>query len=304
MSVRTVIGVDIGGTKIAVARVGESLEGEVLTAPTPRDSSAILATVTDLARRAAGAAAVFGVGVGSAGTFDGSGAVTHATDLLPGWTGTPVAAALAEALGLPAVALNDVHAAALAESQRGAGAGFTRVLVAAVGTGIGGAFVNDGSLDRGRTGSAGSLGHLRVAGVERVCSCGAIGHAEAVASGPGMERTYRERGGENLGLREIAALARAGDTVARSAIDEGAVALGRALVSAATISDPDMIVIGGGVSELGGLLFDGVTAVYRAEALAVMRDVPIRPAALGIRATLIGGAIAIQQRLDAVEHPS
>jgi glucokinase len=208
-----------------------------------------------------------------------------------------VAGVLAEALGLPAVAINDVHAAALAESQRGAGAGFERVLMTTVGTGVGGAFVHDGALDTGRTGSAGSLGHIRVAGVERVCSCGAVGHAEAVASGPGMERTFRELDGENAGVREIAILARAGDPIARAAIEEGAAALGRALVSAATVYDPSVIVIGGGVSELGGLLFDPAIAVYRAESLAVMRDIPILPAALGVSATVIGAALAMQRFL-------
>src|SRR4051794_24192101 len=113
MTAPTVIGVDIGGTKIAVARAGESIEGEVFTAPTPRGPEAILATVVELSRLAAGSVPFAGIGVGSAGTFDPSGRVTHATTLIPGWTGTRVAAALAESLGVPAVALNDVHAAAL-----------------------------------------------------------------------------------------------------------------------------------------------------------------------------------------------
>jgi len=297
MTVRTVIGVDIGGTKISVARVGESIEGEVLTAPTPRGPRAILATVVELSRIAAGSLPFAGIGVGSAGTFDPSGRVTHATALLPGWTGTRVAGALTEAFGVPAVALNDVHAAALAESQRGAGNGFSRVLATTVGTGVGGAFVHDGIVDVGRTGSAGSIGHIRVIGIERECSCGAVGHVEAVASGPGMERTFVELGGASIGLREIGELARAGDEIARAAIEAGGTALGRGLAVAAALYDPGVIVIGGGVAELGELLFDKTISVYQAESLRLVHDVQVRPAMLGVTATIVGGALAIQRSL-------
>ena len=297
MTVPTVIGVDIGGTKIAVARVVHSIEGEVLTAPTPRGPEAILATVIELSRLAAGSLPFDGIGIGSAGTFDRAGRVTHATDLIPGWTGTPVAAALAEWFGVPAVALNDVHAAALAESHRGAGSGFSRVLATTVGTGVGGAFVRNGIVDIGRTGSAGSVGHVRVAGIERECSCGAVGHVEAAASGPAMELTFVELGGARLGLREIGELARVGDEMARAAIETGATALGRGLATAAAVYDPGVIVIGGGVAELGTLLFDRTISVYRAEALRLMRDVEVRPATLGVTATIVGAALAVQRSL-------
>ena len=295
MTARSVIGVDIGGTKIAVARFSEVIEGEVLTAPTPRGPEAIIATVIELSRAASGSRPITGIGVGSAGTFDPSGTVIHATALIPGWTGTRVAAELTAAFDVPAVALNDVHAAALAESQRGAGAGFSRVLTTTVGTGVGGAFVHDGVVDVGRTGSAGSVGHISVTGIDRVCSCGAVGHVEAVASGPGMERTFVELGGAPVGLREIGERAKAGDEVARAAIDAGGAALGRGLAAAAALYDPDVIVIGGGAAELGKLLFDTTNSVYRAESLQLMRDVEIRPAMLGVTATLVGAALAIQR---------
>ncbi|MBO9577212.1 MAG: ROK family protein [Microbacteriaceae bacterium] len=291
-----VVGVDIGGTKIAVST--DEPRAEALIAPTPRGAEAIIAAVLELVRDAAGGEPFAGVGVGTAGTVDATGAIAAATDLIPGWSGTPLAARLAEELSVPVVVLNDVHAVALGEAVSGAGRGFDRVLVAATGTGLGGAFVRDGVLDAGSHGAAGSLGHIPLPGLERICSCGLPAHAEPYASGPGMERTFAEAGGSRMALPAIGELARAGDRRAIDAIASGGQALGRALSVAATIADPDVIVVGGGPASLGELLLGPARERFRAEVPSPpLRQVPIVPAAFGPHAAIHGAQVAIRGRL-------
>lgn len=289
----TLLGVDIGGTKIAVAREGAASR----RAATPRGPDAIIATVVQLVRAAAHGATITGVGVGSAGTFDDEGTVVLATELIPEWTGTRLADLLREALKVPVVAINDVHAAALAEANSGAARGVDRVLVAATGTGLGGAFTRHGVVDRGEHGTAGALGHIPVPGLTRRCSCGRFGHAEAYASGPGMERTFRESVGRVLALADIGILAAGDDPDAMAAVASGGRALGSALAVAATLLDPDIIVVAGGAAGLGRLLLDPTIEAYRGEVLAPLAEVPIVPAALGADAAIIGAIGAIRAHL-------
>ncbi|MEZ5190396.1 MAG: ROK family protein [Schumannella sp.] len=290
-----VVGVDVGGTKLAAAR--DEPGAELVVVPTPRGAEAIVTAIVELVRRV-GEGSLDGVGVGSAGTFDERGTVVAATDLIPGWSGMPLADRLSGELGVPVVALNDVHATALGETAAGAGRGFARVLVAATGTGLGGAFVRDGEVDVGAHGSAGSLGHIALPGLDRVCSCGLSGHAEPYASGPGMERSFFEATGVAASLPEIHELMLAGDPAAVAAIESGGRVLGRALATAAALIDPGLVVVGGGPARLGDLLLGPARAAYRADAPALLADVAIVPAALGTRAAVVGAHAAIRARLS------
>lgn len=290
-----VAGIDIGGTKIAVGLDGPA--AETLVAPTPLGASEILATAARLVREAAGETSLDGVGVGSAGTFDEHGTVAAATDLIPGWIGTPLATRLATELGVPVVAINDVHATALGEATKGGGRGIARVLVAAAGTGLGGAFVRDGTVDTGGHGTSGSVGHVALPGLDRVCSCGVLGHAEPYASGPGIERTFIESGGKAMALPAIGVLARSGDDRARAAIRAGGSVLGEALATAAMLLDPDLIIVGGGAAQLEELLLEPTREAFRRAVATPLAQVTIMPAALGVRAPIVGAHVAIRAEL-------
>lgn len=295
------IGIDLGGTKIAgglVARDG-TLAGDVVRVATPaRDGAeAILAAILDVvATLRLTHARIDGVGIAAAGVIDDDGCVASATDLLPGWAGTPVTHRIASATGLHVVTLNDVHAAALGESHVGAGRGSATVLLAAVGTGIGGGVVRDGRVVTGRTGIAGSVGHVVVPeAAGHVCSCGVDGHAEAIASGPALERRYAALGGERLALREVAARAAGGDGLAAAVLTDGARALGRALAAAVSVIDPDVVVLGGGVAQIGHTYLDAVAAALREDLMPAVRDVPLVAAALGTDAPIVGAAVAARR---------
>jgi glucokinase len=291
------IGVDIGGTKIAVGAVDDNgtLIGDVLTTRTPAADGpdAILGEVLRLVQTVvlehpdAGA-----VGVGSAGVFDRDGVVVGATDILPGWVGTRVSEWIASATSLPAVTINDVHAVAIAEHTVGAAAGAVGVLVVAVGTGIGGALIQNRALVPGRVGIAGSIGHSTTSiSRQRRCSCGQLDHVEPHASGPGIELTYAETGSRSGTLRDIAALAAAGDAGAIDAIRSGGTTLGAAIASAVNLLDPDLVVVGGGVADIGGIYFDALRAEFSARALGAAAETPIVPAHLGSRAAVVGAGL-------------
>ncbi|MEW2331596.1 ROK family protein [Micromonospora chersina] len=286
-----VVGIDIGGTKTAAALVDRGGRvRERREAPTPARSGpgAVLDAAAGLAAALLGAAAG-PVGVGTAGTVDpATGSIRYATDSLPGWTGTPVADALAARLGRPVRVTNDVNAAALGECWAGAGRDHAHVLLVAVGTGLGGAIVRNGRVEAGARGAAGEVGHLPAPGAERLrCGCGRHGHLEAIASGSGLAAAYAIETGTEVTGRTVADRAAAGDAVARRVVDRAGAALGAALAGLVALLDPDAVLVAGGAA---GALLPAASAAYSAEAPAGWADVPLRPAALGADAVLVGAA--------------
>lgn len=287
-----VVGIDIGGTKIAAAVVypDRSVQHGV-TASTPAQAGA--EAILDVAASVAAAAARRGqisprfYGVGSAGAFDDHGVVVHSTDHLAGWLGTDVAGGLRSRLGEPIAVMNDVHAAAFGESWLPMAP--PRFLFVAVGTGIGGAIVSEGGVLRGATGMAGSVGHITVAAEEhRLCSCGGTDHIEAFASGPGMELSYSEISGSTRGLREIGVCAAAGDAVAHQVIRAAAERLGEALRSAVLTIDPGTLLIGGGVAGLGAMFIEPLAHRLRERLEGPFNAVTVQLARAGSDAAILG----------------
>ncbi|MBA3943888.1 MAG: ROK family protein [Herpetosiphonaceae bacterium] len=309
---RAVLAIDIGGTKLAAAIVhadGRISHARAAATPARVGATAILAAAGALGRevRETGRSdglEIAAVGVGAAGLIDRPrGVVLYATDNLVGWTGTAVADALQTIFQLPVTVDNDVNALALGEQHFGAGRGLDHTLYVAVGTGIGGAMILNSQLWHGATFSAGEIGHLVVdyQGARR-CSCGQRGHLEAYTAGPALAARYCELVAsiEQLDLREVAARAQSGDRLAQQAIAEGGRVLGLALAGLLCTIDPQALIIGGGVSELGPEWWEPLTAALRASVLPGPRDVVIKHAELGITAVLSGAAWLA---LHAAEEP-
>jgi glucokinase len=309
------LAIDIGGTKIAAAIVNR--QGSVIhriLRPTRAElgAPAILQTTRDAGREMLDTAARFGlpvtaIGIGTGGQVDvDRGRIAYASDTLPGWSGLPLAHAIESTLGLPTYIDNDVNALALGEHQFGAGRGYAQGLYVAVGTGLGGAVVFQGDLWRGATWSAGEICHLVVdyAGTRR-CSCGAYGHLEAYTSGPAMAQRYRELSGTRLtpDLKAIALLAKQGDTHAVRAIAEGAQILGASLGGLLNVFDPEVLVIGGGVPEIGDLWWQHFEAALRANPMPGPSQIALRRAELGTDAVLGGAAWLAFSRLATTHTP-
>lgn len=294
------VGVDLGGTKIAVAVVApDGAMGEVSITPTPAlaGGEAVLDAVAALVASAtAGIDDVAGVGVGTAGVVDATaGRIISATDTFAHWVGTDVAAGLRARLGWdatrPVEVRNDVDAHALGEAWLGAGRGRSSMLMVAVGTGVGGAVVLDGSLWTGAHHVAGEMGHVPTPGAEGLrCPCGVEGHLEAVAAGPSIERAFALASGERLSGAGIMALAAAGVEPARRVVAEAAVALGRALAGIVTVLDPECVVVGGGVARAGDEWWGPLRDACRGEVVPVLKDLPLLRAALGPEAAILGAA--------------
>ncbi len=315
----TTLAIDIGGTKIAAALVDETGQlSHRRQCPTlaAEGAEAILGRVIMLARAvlaAGGGTSDMLVGVGTGGQVDPtSGRIIFATPLLPGWTGLPLRARLAEALGLHVAVANDVHVMGLGEATRGAGRGCRHLLCLAVGTGIGGAVLLDGELYQGAAGAAAGLGHISIDAIAgRRCNCGSVGCVEMYAAGPAIAadwvaavgaeavQRYLDKPPAQVTVQDLAALVARGGPgaeAARHALDQAGRYLGYAVTSLLHALNPEMVVVGGGVAQVGEAFFAGIRSAVQERALPSVRQTPIVPAALGTDAALIGAAELARRR--------
>ncbi|MBK7820883.1 MAG: ROK family protein [Tessaracoccus sp.] len=303
------VAVDLGGSKTAAARVSaDGGIGEVLVAPTPAADGpeAVLDTVTGLVARLWDDHVV-GVGVGTAGVVDPETAtIVSATDVFARWVGTNLADGVRGRLGLSGDTVvevrNDADAHALGESWLGAGRGRGSMLMVAVGTGVGGGVILPGGLWTGAHRLAGEVGHVPTPGAEDFrCPCGRLGHLEALAAGPAIERRYAELAEEVLPGPEITARAEAGDATAAFVVAAAATGLGTAIAGMVTLLDPACVVLGGGVAQAGPAWWTPLQAACRATLVDLVADIPLLPAELGPRAALFGAAKAV---FDGVSVPT
>lgn len=305
------IGIDVGGTKINAGIVGR--EGEVIAAvslPTLAGEAPveerIAAAVTQLfaeMRPGDPGAAVRGLGIGTAGQVDWeTGAIRHASDLLPGYTGTPLKALMERRFGLPAYVDNDVNVLALAEKYAGAARGVKQMVCLALGTGIGGVIVDHGAIVHGRWGGAGEIGHLSVDYRGLPCICGGTGCLEAYASGTSIARRMNERlaasgtndDGRPVDTRETVRRWLAGDPDAAAVMDEACAALGSAIASLIHLCNPELIVIGGGLADVGEPLLRRIEEETRRRAMpSFMSGVRLLPSSHGSLGGMIGAAMQL-----------
>ncbi|MFB6554792.1 ROK family protein [Streptomyces sp. NPDC056405] len=289
-----VIGLDLGGTKIAAALVGA--DGTVLarhTVPTPatEGAEAVLDALA-VAARAVRTHGTVAIGVAAAGVIDpAAGTVISATDTIRGWAGTALAAGLASRTGLPVACDNDVRAAAATELADLGDDG--TLIYAAVGTGVGGAVAASGRVLHGAAGIAGHLGHLPSPEADGLpCTCGATGHLEAIAAGPAITAHCARLGGEPADrLQIVAERAAHGDPHATSAITLGARATGRALGGLANALGPHRVVVAGGVPRIGPLYWDALCTAFAAELMPPLRALRPQPPRSGADAAVLGAAV-------------
>jgi glucokinase len=303
------VGVDVGGTSVRAGVVDD--DGTVLDTmrtPTPGSDAALEAAIARLVTALAERYRVTAVGLALAGfiTPDLRG-VRFAPHL--SWRDAPVADRVSARIGLPVVVEHDANAAALGERHFGAAAGAANAVFIAIGTGIGSALLLDGALYRGAFGVAPELGHLRVVPDGRPCPCGKAGCWERYCSGTALATTAMELLARDPGRspalrrlveadpgsvtgRRVAAAAHRGDPVAVDAIADLARWLGEGLALVADVFDPELVVIGGGVSGSAPLFLDEAREHY-ASTVTGAGNRPlarIRTAQLGEAAAVVGAA--------------
>ncbi len=254
----TRLGFDVGGTKIlGVATSDGGAAARTLREATPAGADKLVDTLVAMAHELAPATGQVTIGVGMAGFISTAGVVTVSPNLV-GVDGATIGADLSAKLGVPVSFDNEVNCAARWELQYGAAQRIRHGVMVAVGTGIGGAFMVDGEVLRGANGLAGEPGHMIVEAGGRVCLCGRQGCWEMYASGSALNRLAVERLGPGVTGPDVTAAVRAGDAGAQAVLNEFSHWLALGISNLCVLTDPDMVVIGGGISEDWDLLAEPV----------------------------------------------
>ncbi len=296
----SVVAVDVGGTTIkgaVVSAAGEMLRPSETETPVASGPDEVVRAVRAFTRSlvdAAGSAGtgapgeVAAVGVVVPGSVDAANGVARFAANI-GWRDVPLRSLVSDDTGLPAVLDHDVRAAGLAEATLGSTGGVGDALLVVIGTGIAGHLTVAGQPVSGSTGVAGEIGHVPVWPDGEPCPCGQRGCLERYASASGISRRYLDRTGRTAGADEILLL-RPDDVVAEQVWREAIEALAVALASYTMLLDPEVVVIGGGLSRAGTQLLEPLRA-------ALSERVGWRPcprlelSTLGARAGLLGAAI-------------
>ncbi|MBC7233454.1 MAG: ROK family protein [Chloroflexi bacterium] len=316
-----VVGVDLGGTQIRACLA--DMKGSILCEarqPTLAKEGLqpvlqrMKETIAQVLHGISGIE-VLGIGVGSPGPLDPRTGVVIAPPNLPGWRNVPLREILSQEFGLPVYVNNDANVAALAEQRFGAGRGCSDIVYLTISTGIGGGVISSGQLLLGAHGLAGEPGHTTVEPAGPRCNCGNVGCLEMMAAGPAIARHALDlmqqgqhstlwavvQGGMELTAEMVGRAAQEGDDVALQAVARAAHYLGIGVLNLIHIFDPDRVILGGGVSKLGSLLFDPVRAWVREHAMTdLQRETPVVPAALGDQVGLLGAVAWAMDRISSL----
>lgn len=243
---------------------------------------------------------VIGVGVGVPGPVKEDKIVLGCVNL--GWPVFNVSAELEKLLNLPVKVANDANIAALGEMYKGGGKGYENMIMVTLGTGVGGGVIIDGKVIAGFSGAGGEIGHINVNPHEKIsCNCGRKGCLEQYASATGITRLAKEilakencdsklRNIKEITAKDIFDLAKENDKLCIKIIDKFSNILGRALSNIACICNPQVFVIGGGVSKAGDMLLDNIKKYYLENAFHATVDTQFKLATLGNDAGIFGGA--------------
>lgn len=301
-------GVDVGGTTVKMGFF--DVEGNVLAKweiPTRTENSGekilpdIAASIDEYMKNNNYTKEdIVGVGIGVPGPVDGKGVIHNAVNL--GWGQFNITDTLSSLLGGVTVkAGNDANVAALGEMWRGGGMGYTNLVAVTLGTGVGGGIIIDGKILTGATGAGGEIGHIHVQdGEEEACGCGNHGCLEQYASATGIVRLANRklkasdkasslREGE-VSAKTVFDAVKAGDELAKEVAEEFGYYLGTGLAAIAGVINPEVFVIGGGVSKAGDILLQYIEETYQKNVFHASRGVKFALATLGNDAGIFGAA--------------
>lgn len=299
-------GVDIGGTTIKMGffeTSGKLIDKWEIKTNTANGGSDILSDVAKaidnkLAQEAISKDEVQGIGIGVPGPVRSDGVVNRCVNL--GWGVLNVAEELGALTGLEVRVGNDANVAALGEMWQGGAKGCKDVIMVTLGTGVGGGIIVDGKVVAGFNGAGGEIGHITVNPDEiEACNCGQYGCLEQYTSATGIVRMAKRklakssddtrlRSFDNLTAKDIFDEAKAGDDIAKELVDELGEILGSTLSNMACVVNPEVIVIGGGVSKAGNILIDTIQEHFQETSFHACRDTRFALATLGNDAGIFG----------------
>ena len=303
------LGIDIGGTAVKLGLVDE--QGQVLARQEQSVSfdgykTPILDTVLAAAQQfvADHPAELSGIGVSATGQIDSrKGIVAGTCGNLPNYIGSPIKASLEQVFHLPVTVANDANCMTLGEVWAGAAKGYTDVIGVTLGTGVGGGILTGGRLLEGARGLGGELGHCRVHSLDGVlCTCGASGCWERYAATTALVRNASPLDPSLCDGREIFAAAKAGDVRVLALLEDWIDEIAQGLAGLVHIFNPQLILIGGGVSAQQELLIDPLAARVKASVMpAFAQGLELRAAQLHNDAGLVGAVYYFRQTQEALE---
>ena len=304
---RYVFGIDIGGTTAKIGlltETGEKLDLWEVPTRTENNGEYILSDVADAIRakvkeKNIDDRDIIGAGIGVPGAVNVDGLCYQAVNL--GWSNYNVVNEFHSRLKLPVKAGNDANVAALGEAWKGGGKGYPNMLLVTLGTGVGGGIINEGKILTGAKGSGGEIGHIHLEDDEPdACGCGNHGCFEQYASATGAVRLARRilaattedsvLRNKDFECKDIFDAAKAGDKVALQIADRYGYYLGKGIAITASVVNPEIIVIGGGVSRAGEMLFDLLKPSFEKYAFPGCKDTKFALAKLGNDAGVFGAA--------------
>jgi glucokinase len=321
---RYVLGIDIGGTKLAAGVVtlsGEQISQDRVPTLAAEGPDRVIERLIELSRRTVEQAGltmgdIAAAGVGCGGPLNPHTGVIMDPPNLPGWMEVPLVRILEDALGIPVYLDNDANAAALGEHRFGAGRGVEHMVYLTISTGVGGGIIIGNKLYQGQNGNAGEIGHMSVAFGGRPCNCGSRGCLEAYASGTNIAARAREAvlDGEKSLLTELAGspdnisgetimeAMQAGDAVATRIWDETMEILGTGIANVINIFNPSRVVLGGGITNFGDLLFEPIRHIALSRAMGPLAQVAeIVPAQLGGQVGVLGAAAVALEHVSGID---
>lgn len=301
-------GIDVGGTTVKCGLFtvdGEVLDKWEIKTRTEENGVNILPDVAaaikeKIAEKGLDTEEVAGVGIGVPGPVNDEGEVPYAVNLH--WGYTNIVKELSERTGLVVKAGNDANVAALGELWKGGGAGYRNMIMVTLGTGVGGGIIINEKVIAGSHGAGGEIGHAHVVDdMEEACNCGNHGCLEQVASATGIARLAREalaatnapssmRNHKNISAKTVFDAVKEGDPVAIQVAERFGDYLSKALSVFATVADPEIIVIGGGVSKAGPVLLDYIIPQFKKYAFKACKETEFALATLGNDAGIYGAA--------------
>lgn len=314
LSSKLILGADVGGTNIKTVLVnGRGKVLATLKRPTlarrGRDAliERLVLTLRDTVKKSGAAMKdAAGVGIGFAGPLDPVTGIVFNPPNIPGWFNVPLRDILIQKLKKPVALDNDANLVALGEYWKGAGRGAKALVCLTLGTGVGGGIVLNGRVWHGASGIAGEIGHMTVVRNGRRCLCGNRGCLEVYASSKGLMFRMQEllEGGRarrpgKLTPENIERWALSGDKTARRAIRDTGVILGVAIANIANMLNPDVVVVGGGISKIGELLFEPIRTEVKKRAFPqAVEGLKIVKAELEDDAGALGAARYLMLSLD------
>lgn len=318
---RGLLGIDIGGTKLAVGVAtpdGRVVADERRPSRAGEGPDAMIGRVVEMAGAVVDRAGmrmdeIDAVGIGCGGPLDPWRGIVHNALNNPGWIDVPLVARIEHALGRPAYLDNDANAAALGERRFGAGRGVDDMVYLTISTGVGGGVIAGGRLYHGTNGNAGELGHVSVQVVDgRPCHCGSIGCLEAYCSGTNIAARFveaRDAGADTavpngvpITAETVANAARSGDVLARAVWDDTVLRLGGGIASIIHAFNPALVVLGGGVTRAGDLFLEPVRRVVAERTMPWLAE-PVRIvlAELEERTGMLGAVAVALDRVESTE---